>query len=49
MTDLTTPNRIPAGATAEGDGILTGDGPVRVDAFIDFLCPFCRQSGCHRP
>lgn len=43
MTDLTTPNRIPAGATPEGDGIITGDGPVRVDAFIDFLCPFCRQ------
>ena len=43
MTDLTTPNHIPAGATAEGDGIVTGDGPVRVDAFIDFLCPFCRQ------
>jgi protein-disulfide isomerase len=43
MTDLTTPNRIPAGATPEGDGIITGHGPVRVDAFIDFLCPFCRQ------
>ncbi len=43
MTDLTIPNRIPAGATPEGDGIITGDGPVRVDAFIDFLCPFCRQ------
>jgi len=43
MTDLTTPERIPAGATSEGDGIITGDGPVRVDAFIDFLCPFCRQ------
>jgi protein-disulfide isomerase len=43
MTDLTTPDRIPAGATPEGDGIITGDGRVRVDAFIDFLCPFCRQ------
>jgi protein-disulfide isomerase len=43
MTDLTTPSPIPAGATPEGDGIITGDGPVRVDAFIDFLCPFCRQ------
>jgi protein-disulfide isomerase len=43
MTDVTTPDRIPAGATPEGDGISTGDGPVRVDAFIDFLCPFCRQ------
>jgi protein-disulfide isomerase len=43
MTDLTAPDRIPAGATPEGDGIITGNGPVRVDAFIDFLCPFCRQ------
>jgi protein-disulfide isomerase len=43
MSQLDTPSRLPAGATAEGDGIVTGDGPVRVDAFIDFLCPFCRQ------
>src|SRR3984957_1584226 len=43
MTDLTHPDRIPAGATPEGDGIITGNGRVRVDAFIDFLCPFCRQ------
>jgi protein-disulfide isomerase len=43
MTDLTAPHRIPVGATPEGDGIITGGGPVRVDAFIDFLCPFCRQ------
>jgi protein-disulfide isomerase len=43
MSDLITPSRIPAGATPEGDGIVSGGGPVRVDAFIDFLCPFCRQ------
>jgi protein-disulfide isomerase len=43
MAELITPDRIPVGATPEGDGIITGDGPVRVDAFIDFLCPFCRQ------
>jgi protein-disulfide isomerase len=43
MTDLTVPSRLPAGATAEGDGVMLGHGPVRVDAFIDFLCPFCRQ------
>src|ERR1700722_14418116 len=43
MTDLPAPDRLPAGATPEGDGISTGDGPVRVDAFIDFLCPFCRR------
>jgi protein-disulfide isomerase len=43
MTDLAAPGRLPAGATGEGDGIMIGRGPVRVDAFIDFLCPFCRQ------
>lgn len=37
------PSRVPAGATPEGDGIALGDGPVRVDAFIDFLCPYCRR------
>ena len=43
MTSPSIPDRVPAGATPEGDGIITGDGRVRVDAFIDFLCPFCRQ------
>ena len=43
MTSPTAPGHIPAGATPEGDGIVVGHGPVRVDAFIDFLCPFCRQ------
>jgi protein-disulfide isomerase len=37
------PTKFPAGTNADGDGIVVGDGPVRVDAFIDFLCPFCRQ------
>jgi protein-disulfide isomerase len=39
----TAPSRVPAGATADGDGILVGRGPVRVDLYIDFLCPFCRR------
>src|SRR5215831_1584068 len=43
MTDPAVPGRLPVGATAEGDGVMVGHGPVRVDAFIDFLCPFCRQ------
>jgi protein-disulfide isomerase len=43
VTDPDVPNRLPAGATAEGDGVMIGHGPVRVDAFIDFLCPFCRR------
>jgi protein-disulfide isomerase len=43
VTDLAVPSRLPAGATGNGDGVMLGHGPVRVDAFIDFLCPFCRQ------
>ena len=43
MTDLITPSHLPAGATPEGDGVITGEGPVRVDVFIDFMCPFCRR------
>jgi protein-disulfide isomerase len=43
MTSPATPGHIPSGATSEGDGIVLGHGPVRVDAFIDFLCPYCRQ------
>jgi protein-disulfide isomerase len=43
MTHPAVPGRLPAGATAEGDGVVIGHGPVRVDIFVDFLCPFCRQ------
>lgn len=37
------PARVPAGTTPDGEGIVLGSGPARVDAFIDFLCPYCRQ------
>lgn len=43
MTYQMTPGRVPTGATPDGDGVLVGDGPVQVDAFIDFLCPFCKR------
>jgi protein-disulfide isomerase len=43
MTQPAVPARLPAGATAEGDGVVVGQGPVRVDIFVDFLCPYCRQ------
>ena len=33
----------PAGAPPDGDGVAVGEGPIRVDAYIDFLCPFCRM------
>jgi protein-disulfide isomerase len=43
MTQPISPGRVPAGATPEGDGVIAGDGPARVDVFIDFQCPFCRR------
>jgi protein-disulfide isomerase len=43
MTGPAVPSRLPAGTTTEGDGVVIGRGPVRVDVFIDFLCPFCRR------
>jgi protein-disulfide isomerase len=43
MAEPLLPDRLPGGTTPEGDAVLVGDGPVRVDAFIDFLCPFCRR------
>jgi protein-disulfide isomerase len=43
MSDSFPPSRVPAGATPEGDGVLIGAGPVLVDAYIDFLCPYCKQ------
>jgi protein-disulfide isomerase len=36
------PPRIPAGNTPDGDGVVLGSGPVLVDAYIDFQCPYCR-------
>jgi protein-disulfide isomerase len=43
MTEPTAPRHRPAGATPDGDAIVVGGGAVRVDAYIDFLCPFCRR------
>jgi protein-disulfide isomerase len=43
VSDLTVPSHLPAGANAAGDGVIIGHGPVQIDAFIDFLCPYCRQ------
>jgi protein-disulfide isomerase len=36
------PTSVPAHSTPEGDGVVVGGGPVVVDAYIDFQCPFCR-------
>ena len=43
MTHMTVPSHLPANATPAGDGVVIGAGPVTVDTYIDFLCPFCRQ------
>jgi protein-disulfide isomerase len=43
MAEPHAPVVVPAGATGEKDGIQVGAGPVRVDLFIDFMCPFCRR------
>ena len=37
------PVPVPRGVTPDLDGIVVGDGPVNVEAYIDFQCPFCRQ------
>ena len=43
MTSAKAPDHLPASATAAGDGIVIGHGAVTVDAYIDFLCPYCRE------
>jgi protein-disulfide isomerase len=37
------PEHLPKGVTPQGDGIASGYGKVTVDAYVDFLCPYCRQ------
>jgi protein-disulfide isomerase len=43
MNHVSSPGPVPSNATPDGDGLVFGAGPVRVDAFIDFLCPFCKR------
>jgi len=33
---------VPKHATADGTGVTVGTGPVKVELFIDYLCPACR-------
>ena len=37
------PVPVPRGVTPSGDGIVVGTGPVDVEVYIDFQCPFCKQ------
>ncbi|MEU6096883.1 thioredoxin domain-containing protein [Streptomyces sp. NPDC047079] len=37
------PARVPAHTNEDGDGVVVGDGPVALDAYIDFQCPYCRM------
>ncbi|MDT5135496.1 MAG: hypothetical protein QOE41_4807 [Mycobacterium sp.] len=37
------PIPVPKGVTPDLDGIVVGNGPANVEAYIDFQCPFCRQ------
>jgi protein-disulfide isomerase len=41
--DLHPPDRVPANVNVLADGIAVGDGPVLIDAYEDFQCPFCRM------
>jgi protein-disulfide isomerase len=34
---------VPVSATADRTGVRVGDGPVTVEAYLDYLCPACRQ------
>jgi protein-disulfide isomerase len=34
---------VPRGATDDKTGVAVGTGPVDIDAYIDFQCPFCKQ------
>ncbi|MGD0925140.1 MAG: thioredoxin domain-containing protein [Streptosporangiaceae bacterium] len=43
MSAVPKPSRVPATATPDGGGVVIGDGPVPVDVYIDFQCPFCRR------
>jgi protein-disulfide isomerase len=41
-SDSEGPPRAPRRTTPEKDGVPLGSGPVVLDAYIDFQCPYCR-------
>ncbi|MFJ9036847.1 DsbA family protein [Streptomyces sp. NPDC102406] len=38
------PARAPRGASADKAGITAAEGPVRIDLYLDYLCPECRNT-----
>ncbi len=37
------PSRVPTGVAKDKAGLVFSDGPVRVDLYVDYLCPECRK------
>jgi protein-disulfide isomerase len=35
--------KAPSGAVADGAAIPVGSGPVKVDLYVDFMCPHCKE------
>ncbi|WP_117209931.1 DsbA family protein [Allorhizocola rhizosphaerae] len=33
---------VPTGANKDGNAVVTGSGPVVVEDYIDFICPYCK-------
>ncbi|MGW1169523.1 DsbA family protein [Streptomyces sp. NPDC001153] len=38
------PSRVPAGVAADRSGLAASTGAVRVDLYLDYLCPECRRT-----
>ncbi|CAM5495945.1 DsbA family protein [Streptomyces griseorubiginosus] len=38
------PSRVPAGVAADKSGVAASTGAVRVDVYLDYLCPECRRT-----
>lgn len=43
-TESAVPPLVPAGLTADRTGFVAAEGAVRVDLYIDYLCPECKNT-----
>jgi protein-disulfide isomerase len=41
-TTATPPTHVPAGLTADQTGFVVAHGPVKLDIYLDYLCPECK-------